>query len=165
MDFEQANDEARRSEEAKVDHVLCPLGHEMPSNRAVAQAIALANCLGVPLTLIHVYEEPSFASSTEPPLETTTSRHDREAARNELELRAQREAPRVNGELHAKFLAVRDTSVADAILDCALGFDNPVIVMATHARRGIKRMLLGSVTEAVLRRSRAPVLAVPPEDA
>lgn len=165
MDLEQASDEAQGLGEAKLSHVLCPLGHEMPSERAVAHAIVLANCLRVPLTLIHVYEEPSFASSTEPPLETTTSRNDREAARRELELYAERVAPRVKGELHTQFLAVLDSSVADAILDCAAGLENPMIVMGTHARRGIKRLLLGSVTEAVLRHSKAPVLAVPPADA
>jgi nucleotide-binding universal stress UspA family protein len=152
-------------EQPKVGHVLCPLGHQMPSDRALAHAIALANRLRVPLTLMHVYEEPSFASSTEPPLETTTSRNDREAARRELVQCAERITPRVDGELHTEFLAVHDTRVADVILDSAAGLDHPVIVMATHARKGMKRLLLGSVTEAVLRRSKAPVLAVPPEDA
>lgn len=155
MDLEQPN----------VGHVLCPLGHDMPNDRALAHAIALANRLRVPLTLIHVYEEPSFASSTEPPLETTTSRNDREAARRELVLCAERVTPRVDGELHIQFLAVRDTRVADAIVDHAAGLDNPVLVMATHARKGLQRLFLGSVTEAVLRRSKAPVLAVPPDEA
>jgi len=40
-----------------------------------------------------------------------------------------------------------------------------LIVMATHARQGVPRMLLGSVTEKVLRASVVPVLVLPPSDA
>lgn len=36
-----------------------------------------------------------------------------------------------------------------------------LIVMATHARSGVERMVLGSVTEAVLRQATVPVMAVP----
>jgi nucleotide-binding universal stress UspA family protein len=35
------------------------------------------------------------------------------------------------------------------------------IVMATHGRTGVRRMLLGSVTEKVIRAASCPVLAVP----
>ena len=38
----------------------------------------------------------------------------------------------------------------------------PIVVMATHGRTGFRRLLLGSVTEAVVRSSIAPVLVVPP---
>jgi nucleotide-binding universal stress UspA family protein len=34
--------------------------------------------------------------------------------------------------------------------------------MATHGRRGIRRLLLGSVAEGVLRHSRVPVILYPP---
>ena len=38
-----------------------------------------------------------------------------------------------------------------------------LIVMGTHGRRGFKRLLLGSVTETVLREAPCPVLTVPPK--
>ena len=51
---------------------------------------------------------------------------------------------------------------AEAILGCA-GRCNPgLIVMASHARSGMGRMLLGSVTAQVLRRGQHPVLVVGP---
>ena len=37
-----------------------------------------------------------------------------------------------------------------------------LVVMGTHARRGVERMLLGSVTEKIVRASPVPVLTVPP---
>lgn len=56
---------------------------------------------------------------------------------------------------------VRTGSPADAILDVALMFNIDLIVMSTHARTGIVRWFLGSVSEDVLRRSQLPVLLVP----
>jgi len=47
------------------------------------------------------------------------------------------------------------------IIDQALSKKADLIVMGTHGRRGFKRLLLGSVTEAVLREAPCPVLTVP----
>jgi nucleotide-binding universal stress UspA family protein len=56
---------------------------------------------------------------------------------------------------------IRTGAPADAILEVALMFNIDMIVMSTHARRGIARWFLGSVSDAVLRRSQLPVLLVP----
>ena len=50
--------------------------------------------------------------------------------------------------------------VADEILDVARFHDADLIAMATHGRRGLSRLVLGSVAEEVLRKSFVPVLAV-----
>jgi nucleotide-binding universal stress UspA family protein len=50
--------------------------------------------------------------------------------------------------------------VVETIVSVACeGFD--VIIMATHARSGIKRLALGSVAEGVLRQSPCPIILVP----
>ena len=48
------------------------------------------------------------------------------------------------------------------IVDQAISNSADLIVMGTHGRRGFKRLLLGSVTEAVLHEAPCPVLTVPP---
>lgn len=48
----------------------------------------------------------------------------------------------------------------DAILDTAKQIKADVIVMGTHGRSGLKRMVLGSVAEQVVRRADCPVLTV-----
>ncbi|MBI1312299.1 hypothetical protein GC176_13500 [bacterium] len=48
------------------------------------------------------------------------------------------------------------------ILDYARSHQIDLIVLATHARRGMQRLLLGSVAEAILRHSPCPLLIVPP---
>jgi nucleotide-binding universal stress UspA family protein len=55
---------------------------------------------------------------------------------------------------------VQDGSVPDLILSLAEAQAVNLIVMGTHGMRGIDRLMLGSVTEKVLRRARCPVLAV-----
>lgn len=49
---------------------------------------------------------------------------------------------------------------ADSIVDLATAGDNGLIVMTTHGRSGVGRMLLGSVAERVVRHSSGPVLLI-----
>jgi universal stress protein A len=50
-----------------------------------------------------------------------------------------------------------------AIVDAAVAEGVDLIVMSTHGRTGLAHMLIGSVTERVVRRAPCPVLAVPPQ--
>jgi nucleotide-binding universal stress UspA family protein len=52
---------------------------------------------------------------------------------------------------------------AEGILSEARKNDIGAIVMATHGRRGLKHLLLGSVAERVVREAHCPVIAIPPE--
>ena len=49
---------------------------------------------------------------------------------------------------------------SDAILRLARDGGGDLIVMGTHGRTGLSRLLIGSVAEAVLRRSACPVLTL-----
>lgn len=55
--------------------------------------------------------------------------------------------------------------IADTIVAYADEFDIDLIAMPTHGREGLTQTLLGSVTERVMRRSRPPVLVLPPGEA
>jgi nucleotide-binding universal stress UspA family protein len=57
-------------------------------------------------------------------------------------------------------LCVVDDDPRDAILSTAKAVHADLIVIGTHGRRGISRMLLGSVAEDVVRRAACPVLAI-----
>jgi nucleotide-binding universal stress UspA family protein len=50
-----------------------------------------------------------------------------------------------------------------AIVDCAEKEGVDLIVMSSHGRSGLSRMLIGSVTDKILRGSPCPVLVVPLE--
>ena len=55
---------------------------------------------------------------------------------------------------------VIDGSPADAILALAQEKGSDLIVVGTHGRRGLRRWFLGSVAEAIMRRSTVPVVVV-----
>jgi nucleotide-binding universal stress UspA family protein len=50
---------------------------------------------------------------------------------------------------------------ADGIISCSKEFGADMIVIGTHSRTGIDRLLMGSVAEHVIRHSEVPVLVVP----
>jgi nucleotide-binding universal stress UspA family protein len=60
-----------------------------------------------------------------------------------------------------KSTQVRAISAAGAILDYATENEIDLVVMGTHGRRGLRRLLLGSVAEEVVRLAPCPVLTVP----
>lgn len=59
-----------------------------------------------------------------------------------------------------KTLVVKSDLVAEAIIAAAKKHDCDLIVMASHGRRGVKRVLLGSETQNVLTHSDVPVLVL-----
>lgn len=52
-------------------------------------------------------------------------------------------------------------ATADGILNCAKEFNADLIVIGTHSRSGIDRLLMGSIAETIVRNSEVPVLVVP----
>jgi nucleotide-binding universal stress UspA family protein len=52
-------------------------------------------------------------------------------------------------------------STADGIINCSKEFGADLIVIGTHSRTGLDRLLMGSVAEHVVRHSEIPVLVVP----
>jgi nucleotide-binding universal stress UspA family protein len=62
--------------------------------------------------------------------------------------------------LKAKALTVKSDLVAEAVIASAKKNKCDLIIMASHGRRGIKRLLLGSETSNVLTHSSVPVLVL-----
>ena len=63
-------------------------------------------------------------------------------------------------EVKVKPMTVKSDVVSDAIISAAKRSKCDLIVMASHGRRGIKRLLLGSETQQVLTHSHTPVLVL-----
>jgi len=66
---------------------------------------------------------------------------------------------RLHGKIAYEFV-VRTGSAAHEVLNAAREFGSDLIVIPTHGRAGIKRLVLGSVAEQVIRESSVPVLTV-----
>ena len=79
-----------------------------------------------------------------------------EETRNELNRIAQSNNKGIKYEL-----TVRQGHSVDEILSEIESYHPDILVMATHGRTGLKHMVLGSVTERIVRLSHVPVLTVP----
>jgi nucleotide-binding universal stress UspA family protein len=132
------------------------------SKKAVSSAISLAALAGAELVAVKViprYPQSYFEGSL--PLGTL------EVARVEEqwaeEGQAIVDAVKAAGEakgVKVKAVTVKSDLVGDAVIATAKKHKCDLIVMASHGRRGIKRLLLGSETQQVLTHSHIPVLVL-----
>jgi nucleotide-binding universal stress UspA family protein len=125
--------------------VLCAVDFSDCSREALEVAADLARRLEAGLTVLHVRDD-----AAEPDPETTERELERNLSRFKLYASQYVDAP-----IRTKLLA---GAAAQEILSFARqgGFD--LLVMGTHGRSGVRRVLLGSVAERVLRQSPCPVL-------
>jgi nucleotide-binding universal stress UspA family protein len=145
------------------DRVLVPTDGSDPATEAADHAFDLADEHGASVHLLYIveadyqgtveaYGEPdgmsAFTESILPALEAQGE----EAAEN-------LEAWAVERDLETT-TEVRSGRARDDIVRYAEDEDIDLIVMGTHGRSGVERLLLGSVTERVLRESDVPVLVV-----
>ena len=137
--------------------ILVPISHAPGIEQVLDHACAFAKGTSGTITLLHVYEPPNEMVGIVPGATVAGELAAEQASGDDLLDRA---AARVqaNGLAAPERIIERAASPSVAILDHARHFD--LIVMGTHGRKGLQRMLLGSVTESVLREAPCPVLAV-----
>lgn len=150
--------------------ILVPLDGSPPSNRALGEAIALAKDQAGRLCLLHVVDElmvmPAFDGAMYVPAsymdEFMKAMHDQG---RKLLANAEAAARRRHVKADTVLLETLGHRVAELIIKQAKKWRADVIVLGTHGRRGVSRMLMGSDAEMVVRESPVPVLRVrsPPE--
>jgi len=137
------------------DRILVPTDGSPSMESVIDHASGLAGVHGAELHGIYVVDTGSYATL---PIETSWDgmtemlREEGEAAVSELESMA--------GETAVE-TAVREGNPSTEIVDYASEQDCDCIVMGTHGRAGIDRLLLGSVAERVVRSSPVPVMTMP----
>ncbi|HEX5657972.1 MAG TPA: universal stress protein [Polyangiales bacterium] len=143
--------------------VLCPVDMTHEGDGAAAEAANLARALGAELLLVHVMGEPTLALG-DPMLtgEVTSFALPQlsEEYRNELA----RRLDQMGEDLRATGLPVSTMLLRgapdEAIVSTADSEHVDLIVMATHGRRGLSHLLLGSVAERVVRAAKVPVMTL-----
>jgi nucleotide-binding universal stress UspA family protein len=132
--------------------ILHPTDFSAPSECAFRLACSLARDHGAQLVLFHVVElpTPAYGEGTAP---VTVIQMSLDAEREALD---QIQAP--PGISMERKLVEGDA--ADEIIEAAKEVEADLIVLGTHGRTGLGRLLLGSVAEQVLRRALCPVLTV-----
>jgi nucleotide-binding universal stress UspA family protein len=144
-------------------HILISTDGSEIAQKGVDHGLALAKAIGARATFVTVTEVvmPYLPRGAE----VTAFAHyqefadiQKEAAERLLE-RSKEEASLVGVEADA--VCVELGSPAEAIIETAKAHGCDLIAISSHGRRGLRRLMLGSVTMEVLTLSPIPVLVVP----
>jgi nucleotide-binding universal stress UspA family protein len=143
-------------------HLLVPTDGSKLSDKAVVQAIDLAQAIGASITFLHAtpgMPRPIYADGVSVEM----------VSRKEYNQRAKADAAKVLDKASAKASAagirnqvahVTTDAPWESIVAVAKKAKADAIVMASHGRRGLASLLLGSETTKVLTHSTVPVLVV-----
>jgi nucleotide-binding universal stress UspA family protein len=138
-------------------HVLVPLDGSERSEEVLPAARELAYPFGSSVTLLRVIEHGLWPMNVlELQVQDALLKHD---AHRYLDGVAERIAPLW---VQPSVAVTTHESIARGILDAAENVGADLIAMATHARTGVSRMVLGSVADEVLRSTRLPLLLFGP---
>jgi len=146
------------SEEAMFTNILIPTDGSELAGKAVQHGIALAKRIGAKVTALTVLQPFHVFTDDAQILEDT---------RTQYETLMQRQAEKILGAIaHAARAAGVPCETVhfayeqpyQAIIDTAASKGCDLIVMASHGRRGISAVVLGSETLKVLTHSKIPVL-------
>ena len=139
-----------------IRRILCPTDFSEFSKGALEQAIVLGRRYRAEIACVCVIPTltPPTVGFALPPAYDARAR---DTALAELGRFA---APAVAAGFEVR-LEVREGNVANAIVDLARELPADLVVIGTHGLSGFERLMLGSVTEKVLRRAPCPVLTVP----
>ena len=142
-----------------MQRVLVAVDFSASTEAVLRVAEELARALGTELRLVHVAApEPEFVGYEvdSPALRDTHAAAYREEHRRLQELGDGLRA----GGADVKALLIQGPTV-EKILEEAERFDAGIVVLGSHGRGALARVLMGSVSEGVLHGSRRPVLIVP----
>lgn len=166
-DFEVAASSRPLPEPMSIERVLVPLDATPYAERALPYSLALASFARAAVVLAHVQErEPGRArailakalegASTDTPVSgeqdaTTYLDTVREHVRAEVPT-----VPRVEA------ITLSADTAANGLMAIAGHAGGDVVVLATHARQGLERRILGSVGDELVQRTHVPILLIPP---
>ncbi|MFB6249618.1 MAG: universal stress protein [Salinibacter sp.] len=150
--------DADAAPEQAVRRILVPIDFSEASEGALAHAKEIALTYGAELNLLHVVEQPFYPSAygVDPisfPTQEVVDRVEKQLG----------EMARTSVGYEHVVVEATVGDPASTILDHVDENEVDFVVIATHGRTGLDRMLLGSVAERVLRRAPTPVFVVKPD--
>jgi nucleotide-binding universal stress UspA family protein len=137
----------------RFNTILCPTDFSPTAGHAFQYACGLARDTNAKLVVVHCVE-PMIPVMGEAAIVPDGRAEHMAEAKTKLDA-LQPTEPGIRIER-----VLREGPSAEAILEVAGEHKADLIVIGTHGRTGLKRLLMGSVAEAVLRRAECPVLTV-----
>ena len=129
------------------------------SKRVFAPVRALATRLGLRVRLVAVLEDLPFEPTGGGLMATYP---DRTQVKKDWEKALAALADEFGRDLCEEALVLDGADVPRTIVEYAASTKADYLAMATHGRSGLRRLLLGSVAERVLRHAHVPVVLYPP---
>jgi nucleotide-binding universal stress UspA family protein len=145
--------------------ILVAIDGSPTSTHALRTALGLARDGGVPLHVLHVIDDAAIAQTFDGTAYVSPQYVEgllagmREAGRKVL-AKAEKAAAKDGCAVETVLVETRGRSVAHAILAYARKIRPDLLVLGTHGRRGLSRLVMGSDAEMVVRESPVPVLLV-----
>jgi len=143
--------------------ILVAVDESPHATHTVQHAAGMAKGLSAALRIIHVVDMGLLPLGPELAIDINAIAKARRAAGEKILATAREAARAVGVEAETSLLetATPTQRIAAAIADEAAHWPADVVVLGTHGRRVVERLLLGSVAEGVARLSIVPVLLVP----
>ena len=140
-------------------NILVPTDFSDAATVALETANVVAKQNDAKITIVHVYTPRGVLLGGAPGLDegATISSEDEELLHKKLREIRERYFPEVE---QAKVAVLIAENPAEAIVEYAEREEADMIVIATHGRSGLKRVLIGSVAERVVRHASCPVLSL-----
>jgi nucleotide-binding universal stress UspA family protein len=142
--------------------ILVPLDGSSTAYKGFEHALTLASAPGCRLRLLHVVDDTfiipagySYPAGDLGEVIDSLWRHGRRVLTE-----AQRQAAARGIEVEVRQVQAHLRAVSDVILQEARDWHADLMVMGTHGRRGVRRLVLGSDAERVLREAPVPILLV-----
>ncbi|AOS83943.1 universal stress protein UspA [Chlorobaculum limnaeum] len=138
-----------------IKSILCPMDFSDASKNAYRYACEFAKSMGSKVILLNVIEPRPIAA--EMSLNYIPLEEDLAAAAREDFIPMVKEAETAGIDVSA------DVTIglpAESILQHVAELDVNLLIMGSHGKTGLSRLLMGSVAEAVIRKAAVPVLIV-----
>jgi nucleotide-binding universal stress UspA family protein len=143
--------------------IMVPIDRSRFGEQAIPAAVAVARQTGATVHLVRVYEPLGVMPAFDVMPLYDPEWEDKVRRGEESDLKTVAEVVRERAGVSVQH-ALIDGPVVDALLRYAADVGADLVVMSTHGRSGIGRLVLGSVAEAVVRRAPCPVMLVRPRD-
>jgi nucleotide-binding universal stress UspA family protein len=137
--------------------ILIPVDGSETSNRAVVAALQMARENGGRIRLVHALDELAYLSGYEYSADLLKAARDQGSQVLED---AQVMARSAGVPADGKLVETAGRRLGELVAEEARNWEADLVVVGTHGRRGMSRILLGSGAEQVLRLAPVPVLAV-----
>ena len=141
--------------------ILVPVDGSAPSNHGLEEAMKLASLTGARLLLLHVVDELSAAMSMAgfATVSTDVFALLKEGGEQVLK-QAREEVERRNLPVQTMLIENFSGRLCDVVAEQVKKWGADLLVLGSHGRRGVGRLVLGSDAEQIIRTSLVPVLVV-----